>query len=334
MNINKQSLAKFGLTAISALILTACGSGGGGGSAPSSSNTTPANQVQQPAQPKAESKTEQPTPPKAGVKPEQPTQPKVEVKPEQPTQPKAETKPEEPTQPKVEPKPEPPAQPKDENKPEQANNTGEYITVGGYGEPIESKTFMRYSADKIIIDGTELSLIPEGENQLSAWNIATDGDGKDVISCCHSFSDMRVGAVNDLKQNSKTLFYNGNPTLDMPKGTVSYSGVAIFDGYEFRDEIPQRSTSSFNVNFDDKNLDGHLVAALKNDKTKTIDISAKIEGNAFKGNATENNGTLKGEVEGKFFGEQAKELGGVVKGKVPLTENGWGAAFGAEKVSK
>lgn len=338
MNINKQSLAKFGLTAISVLILTACGSGGGGGSAPSSSNTTPANQVQQPAQPRAESKTEQSAQPNTEVKPEQPAQPKVEIKPEQPTQPKAEVTPQQPTQPKEEVKPEQPAQPKEENKSEQpieqANNTGEYITVGGYGEPIESKTFMRYSADKIIIDGTELSLIPESENQLSAWNIATDGDGKDVISCCHSFSDMRVGVVNDLKQNSKTLFYNGNPTLDMPKGTVSYSGVAIFDGYEFRDEIPQRSTSSFNVNFDDKNIDGHLVAALKNDKTKTIDISARIEGNTFKGNAIENNGILKGEVKGKFFGEQAKELGGVVRGNTPPTENGWGAAFGAEKVSK
>lgn len=313
MTLHKQQLVKFGLTAISALILTACGSSGGGSSAPSSANTAPANQIQQPSQPKAEAKPEQPTQPKVEAKPEQPAQPKVEAKPEQPAQPKVEAKPEQPVK--------------------KANNsTGEYITVGGYGETIESNAFMGYTADKIIINGAELSLIPEFENNQSSWNIATAGEGKDILSCCNSFSDMRVGVVNDLKENSKTLFYNGKPTVDMPKGSASYTGIAIFDGYAFRDEALQRSTSSFNVDFDNKNLDGHLIAILKDNQSKTIDILAKIEGNAFKGNAVENNGTLKGEVEGKFFGEHAKELGGVVRGSThPTDENGWGAVFGANK---
>ena len=83
MALTTQSLAKFGLTALSAFILTACGSSGGGNnsSAPAE-NLAP--QVQQPSKQKQSNQPAQTVKPQQSTEAQKPVQPKIEPKTEQP----------------------------------------------------------------------------------------------------------------------------------------------------------------------------------------------------------------------------------------------------------
>lgn len=101
MALTTQSLAKFGLTALSAFILTACGSSGGGNNS-SAPAENPAPQVQQPAKPQQSNQPAQTVKPEQPTEAQKPVQPKTEPKPEQPTEA------EKPVQPKIELKPEQP----------------------------------------------------------------------------------------------------------------------------------------------------------------------------------------------------------------------------------
>ncbi len=83
MALTTQSLAKFGLTALSAFILTACGSSGGGNNS-SAPAKNPAPQVQQPTKPQQSNQPAQTVKPQQSTEAQKPVQPKIELKPEQP----------------------------------------------------------------------------------------------------------------------------------------------------------------------------------------------------------------------------------------------------------
>lgn len=328
MKLHKQHLVKFGLTAISALILTACGSSGGGGgsSASSSENTMPTNQVQQPDQPKTE------------VKPEQPAQPNVEVKPEQPVQPKAEVKPDNPTSSNVEVKPEQPVQPKTEEKPEHPkldNSTGAFSSVKDKltsdDLDIHIYPLSQFNTNKISIDRVEIEV--DNQDYLNnLWaSFSVPKEKSDVNICCEKYTDMRFGIITSLDETKADyLFYNGNPTQSMPMaGKASYQGYSVFHEGSQQDENKLIvGTSSFDVDFSEKKLSGVLTAQ----DIKPVNISANIQHNSFNGTATSESFDPKTnvKVEGKFFGENAKELGGIAES----FDDDFGAAFGAEKTSK
>ena len=308
MALTTQSLAKFGLTALSAFILTACGSSGGGNNS-SASAENPAPQVQQPA------------------KPQQSNQPSQTVKPQQSTEAQK------PVQPKTEPKPE---QPK-----VNTSGTGAYSfikeiegNVSGFEKNIPIYFLTSFNKNTIDIDGIKIE-IPSDEYLNNTWaSFSKKGETKDkdreVDVCCEKYSDVRFGIISsvDSKDIPTYMFYNGNPTQVMPTRSATYSGNAIFMGdFDGRDDNKKgypKGTSEFTVNFGEKKLSGSLTTEDK----KVIDINSDIINNSFVGSATSNHfkAGAKVEVQGKFFGENAKELGGIAESH----DNHFGAAFGAK----
>lgn len=115
------------------------------------------------------------------------------------------------------------------------------------------------------------------------------------------------------------MFANGEESKDVPAtGTVSYRGDAGY-GSEHND-CTQITTSSFNVDFGRKTLEGNIA------KTNggSFDLSAKINGNTFVG---AKNGV---KTEGRFFGPAAAELGGVFMNNTP-GDKAFGS-YGAKKI--
>ncbi|MBS6672783.1 MAG: transferrin-binding protein-like solute binding protein [Haemophilus paraphrohaemolyticus] len=326
MALTTQSLAKFGLTALSAFILTACGSSGGGNNS-SAPAENPAPQVQQPAKPQQSNQPAQTVKPQQPTEAQKPVQPKIEPKPEQPTEAQK------PVQPKIEPKPE---QPK-----VNTSGTGAYSfikeiegNVSGFEKNIPIYFLTSFNKNTIDIDGIKIE-IPSDEYLNNTWaSFSKKGETKDkdreVNVCCGENSDVRFGIISSVAKDIPTyMFYNGNPTQVMPTGKATYSGDAIFmgdfDGKDDNKEGYPVGKSEFTVNFGEKKLSGFLTTQ----DEKKITIKADIINNAFVGSATSNHfkADAKVEVQGKFFGENAKELGGIAESH----DNHFGAAFGAKK---
>ena len=159
------------------------------------------------------------------------------------------------------------------------------------------------------------------------WAKTTANDRR-IDVCCGRYSDIRFGINDSLDDNGKFyLFYNGNPTLNMPtSGSASYSGQSILaiDITESDEDDYHIGNSQFSVNFGNKSLSGSLGI---ND-IQYVNINASISGNNFSGYA--NTSLLPSSVanvEGKFYGEQAKQLAGLAE----ANDNSWAAAFGAQK---
>ncbi len=121
------------------------------------------------------------------------------------------------------------------------------------------------------------------------------------------------------------MFYNGNPTNDMPiAGTATYSGQSIITANIplLDDEDFYTGSSKFNVDFGNKTLKG----SLEIEKIQPVNIDAKISGNSFAGTANSISIPSAGKVEGKFYGNNAKEMAGLA-----TDSKSWSAAFGAQK---
>lgn len=183
-----------------------------------------------------------------------------------------------------------------------------------------------YNTTSINVEGINLEI---GFPNISAggWAKTTANDRR-IDVCCGRYSDIRFGINDSLDENGKFyLFYNGNPTLNMPtSGSASYSGQSILaiDITESDEDDYHIGNSQFSVNFGNKSLSGSLGI---ND-IQYVNINASISGNNFSGYA--NTSLLPSSVanvEGKFYGEQAKQLAGLAE----ANDNSWAAAFGAQK---
>ena len=180
-----------------------------------------------------------------------------------------------------------------------------------------------YNTTSINVEGINLEI---GFPDISAggWAKTTANDRR-IDVCCGRYSDIRFGINDSLDDNGKFyLFYNGNPTLNMPtSGSASYSGQSIL-AIDITESDYHIGNSQFSVDFGNKSLSGSL--GINN--IQYVNINASISGNNFSGYA--NTSLLPSSVanvEGKFYGEQAKQLAGLAE----ANDNSWAAAFGAQK---
>ena len=131
--------------------------------------------------------------------------------------------------------------------------------------------------------------------------------------CCGSYSNVRFGAIESQDPSQDDiLFYNGYPTTSMPSsGVASYRGDSIIsaDTDKLPDEDYLKGSSSFTADFGNKKLTGTLSTHNKD----VVKIDANISGNGFSGTAKSELLNSQGKAEGKFYGENAKELGGSAK---------------------
>ena len=182
-----------------------------------------------------------------------------------------------------------------------------------------------YNTTSINVEGINLEI---GFPDISAegWAKTTANDRR-IDVCCGRYSDIRFGINDSLDDNGKFyLFYNGNPTLNMPtSGSASYHGQSIIsaDIPALDDEDFYTGSSQFNVDFGNKTLNGSL--GINN--IQPVNINASISGNSFSGSASSSSLPSAARVEGKFYGVQAKELAGLAQ----ANDNSWAAAFGAQK---
>ena len=182
-----------------------------------------------------------------------------------------------------------------------------------------------YNTSSINVDGTNVAIGYPGISAGGWTNISANG--RDLKVCCGRYSDTRFGISDSLDDNGTSyLFYNGNPTLNMPtSGSAAYHGQSIIsaDIPALDDEDFYTGSSQFNVDFGNKTLNGSL--GINN--IQPVNINASISGNSFSGSASSSSLPSAARVEGKFYGVQAKELAGLAQ----ANDNSWAAAFGAQK---
>ena len=306
--------AKFNLTTLSVLILTACGSGGSNSS--TNHHATPqqtSNQSSKILQPKhsVQPNNAQPNPHTDSIASS--TQPNTEkhMQPNPHTDSIA-----------------PATQPNTEKhmQPTPPNHTGGYTVINRRDkEKIHPLT--NIDINKINIDDENIDIMLEPSEDInSPWTIYSQSN-RDIIICCEKYSSTRFGIIDSPNESIPTyIFYNGKPTQSMPLGKASYSGEVIGGIGEYNKKTGYNSgISKFDVDFDEKKLKGTLT--IKN--IKPVHIDANIQNNTFTGTATSDafKSDTKVEVQGKFFGENAKELGGIAESH----DYNFGAAFGAKK---
>ena len=210
----------------------------------------------------------------------------------------------------------------------QKTETGAALVISGNNNFSGQRIAIdNYNTTSINVDGTNVVIGYPGI-QSGSWSKIT-ANGRKLETCCGSYSDTRFGVANSLDGNSNGyLFYNGNPTSDMPtNGQASYSGKAIIiaDIPTLNGKDSYAANSKFNVDFGNKSFNGSLDI---ND-IRAINIDGYISGNNLSGYASSsiNYSMPTSPVEGKFYGEQAKEMAGLIQSK----DNSWGAVFGAKK---
>lgn len=282
------TLAKFTLTALAALALSACGSSGGGSD---DNGSAPANDQAQNQQ------TNQPSQPTTPEQPTTPTQPTVTEQPSTPAE-----------------------QPTTSTKSQIDTNTvGIAIPKAGGG--LEKLSFDSTPANVNIVrvEGKTIEVVPTGMSgriiSLNAKNLTRYVGGNN--------QNIRWGLVTDETLNSRYLLaYGVNPTINMPSsGTASYigGGVHAYSANGGGIDAWTPTEANFRANFADKSLSGELKPT---NNTKSIEISAKIDGNKFSGTAS--TGT---QTAGGFYGNNASELAG----SYINTNEGYVGVYGAQK---
>ncbi|MBR7001268.1 MAG: transferrin-binding protein-like solute binding protein [Neisseriaceae bacterium] len=191
-----------------------------------------------------------------------------------------------------------------------------------------SATGSRDTADKfnkVSVNGQEMEIYPSNmtlnvgrfyKNKTSDTQLVVGGN-----SGASGTAYARYGFVNGTKDRTITVFYQGEPTTNMPTtGTATYKGYAIGILPTTTDYVT--GEASFDVNFANKKLTGKLSNWQDSNSNTTtavkdISISSTITGNTFKG---DNN-------QGKFYGNNAQNLAGSFADKNQKLQG----AFGANK---
>ena len=127
-------------------------------------------------------------------------------------------------------------------------------------------------------------------------------------------------AAGNCKSHRERVFYQGQPTLDMPStGTATYKGGSVIT--LLTSNYVVNGKSSFDVDFGKKSISGKITDTEGHDTVKDITLkAAKIQGNAFKNE----------QMEGKFYGPKAANVAGYFIDK----DQNLHGVFGAEKVTK
>lgn len=296
-----KTLAKFGLSALACLAITACGSSGGGdNSAPAnqSAQENLINQTNSPPSNTSPTSTEQPAPSTNGndapVSTPVPSANRNEISAPTPV------------------------------TNDSDNSTGRALVISEQDDNVvvNKKDLTAYSPYSINVDGKEVTIGFPGILSGGWANL------KNVSTCCGKYSDVRFGVVASTGPNEKDyIYYNGNVSQNIPtSGKASYVGDVIIAGNDhraFEEDDYLKGKSTFNVDFDAKSLNGQFsdIQGLQ-----PMQVQANLVGKGFNGSV--NSSDLgKATLEGKFYGSNAKELGGLFSND----KSGWGGAFGATK---
>ena len=187
------------------------------------------------------------------------------------------------------------------------------------------------SLDKVNVNGIDITLKQPGITAGTFTNIRKNTET--TIASGTYLSHMRFGSYSDFNHNNNPdsnpsyTFALGSvtPVADVPtSGTATYNGLAV--GSPIGGGAFQEGTSTFNVDFGAKRLDGSVTIGAFN----PVPLTANIDGNQFSGTSTDGVKT-----SGRFYGPQAAEMGGVFNGEVPVPGTGgtykWIGSFGAKK---
>ena len=185
--------------------------------------------------------------------------------------------------------------------------------------------------DNVTVNGINITLKQPGITAGTFTNIRKNTET--TIASGTYLSHMRFGAYADFNHNNNPdsnpsyTFALGSvtPVADVPtSGTATYNGLAV--GSPIGGGAFQEGTSTFNVDFGAKRLNGSVTIGAFN----PVPLTANINGNQFSGTSAEGVHT-----DGRFYGPQAAEMGGVFNGEVPAPVGGgtfkWIGSFGAKK---
>ena len=185
--------------------------------------------------------------------------------------------------------------------------------------------------DNVTVNGINITLKQPGITARTFTNIRKNTET--TIASGTYLSHMRFGAYSDFNHNNNPdsnpsyTFALGSvtPVADVPtSGTATYNGLAV--GSPIGGGAFQEGTSTFNVDFGAKRLNGSVTIGAFN----PVPLTANINGNQFSGTSAEGVHT-----DGRFYGPQAAEMGGVFNGEVPAPVGGgtfkWIGSFGAKK---
>ncbi|OOF38814.1 hypothetical protein BKK47_08295 [Rodentibacter mrazii] len=327
MELTKISLTRFGLTALAALIISACGSGSGSSSNNppqqnnASNNTQTSQQINKPSDNKpSDNKTSDNKTSDNKTSDNKTSDNKTsDNKPSNNKASDNKTSDNKTSDNKA-----------SDNQPQlERNKTGEAIVISKVDDNVRTATLNLYDTTSINVDGVDI-IIGLPDIDIQDWT-ATIVEGRKLEVCCGRYSDTRFGVSDSLNENSNGyMFYNGNPTQNMPtSGGATYSGdtiISVRNVYGLEPKEYHRGSSEFNVDFGNKTLEGSLNIPNRNLQPVKVEINAQISGNSFTG-TTDSTTLSNGQVEGKFYGNNAKEMAGLAQGN----DQSWNAAFGAAK---
>lgn len=179
--------------------------------------------------------------------------------------------------------------------------------------------------NKITVAGKEVEIIPTGvnlatntyNNNQNTYKITTAGNAGATGTAY-----ARYGLVADGTNSTVSVFYQGEPTSNMPTtgSNITYKGRAF--AFRPSDNTAFGGDSTFQVDFGGRKLTGTMsnwkeITELNAAAPNPVSISASISGNTFKGS---NN-------QGKFYGDNAQNLAGSFADKTQKIQG----AFGANK---
>lgn len=185
--------------------------------------------------------------------------------------------------------------------------------------------------DVLSINGQTFALLPDPSAEISnkdsdfyQWEDSKKVEEAGIIG--KHLKHARYGILGVQPADRDDLYYTyyfaqGEPATHLPVAdkVIRYQGRAV----TLTEDDELMGTSSFNVNFGKKTLDGIVSFGGKEPDVK---LKAEITGNRFRSPATEAIVT-----EGGFFGAQAAELAGTYWRKDNPKEGGISGAFGASK---
>ena len=210
------------------------------------------------------------------------------------------------------------------------NTTPTYPNVSGDGDNYK----------KLVIDGMTIDL-PDTLNkkdEQQSRRVEVEKDGVYYAPIAPNINERgtayaRYGLVYSGKSSTLSAFYQGKPTEinNMPPtGSATYKGYAIAVDTAEMNKFEQGESdygekyglSEFTADFKNKKLTGTL-SNWQNKATtqpKTVNISADIRANTFKGTANKT-----GSAEGKFYGPKAQNLAGAFNDKSQNLQGVFGA---------
>lgn len=166
--------------------------------------------------------------------------------------------------------------------------------------------------NKLVVDGKEIDLLPEKQNQRGATMVT---DGNTTLNVGHYLTYATHGnymVKKDANGNSLSImFFQGNetPVDKIPTaGKANYRGIAIesvVNAQDGRKSVASaEATSEFAVDFDKKRIEGTIKPLDK--QLETVQLSGNIKENRIEGDYKNNLPTM----EGRFYGPNAEEMAG------------------------